>query len=83
VHLRDSRGTIVAQGDGPPLGGSWPTSVWPIGYLLSDEHTVNLPVGLPAGEYEVVVGLYDPQTEKRVRVETGGDEVRLGTIILR
>jgi hypothetical protein len=82
VHLRDRAGDNVSQGDAPPLGGAWPTSLWPTGYLLQDPHTVPLPAGLQAGRYEVVVGLYDRHTDQRVPLAAGGDELPLEEILL-
>lgn len=82
VHLRDRNGANQAFGDGPPLDGRWPTSLWPVGYLLTDPHDVPLPPGLPPGDYELVVGLYDPRTTQRVGLTTGGSEVRLETVSL-
>jgi hypothetical protein len=80
VHVRDGRGEIVAQSDGPPLAGTWPTSLWPTGHRLSETRTIALPSDLPPGEYEVVAGLYDPVTGRRVRLAGGGDGVPLLTI---
>jgi hypothetical protein len=80
VHVRDSRGEIVAQSDGPPLAGAWPTSLWPTGHRLSDARTIALPSDLPPGEYEVVAGLYDPVTGQRLRLTGGGDAVPLREI---
>jgi hypothetical protein len=82
VHLRDGAGSTVSQGDGPPLSGSWPTSLWPEGYPLRDSHLVPLPAKLPAGQYTLVVGLYDPRTGQRVPLAAGGDEFSLTTIPL-
>jgi hypothetical protein len=80
VHVRDSRGEIVAQSDGTPLGGAWPTNLWPTDYRLSDARTIALPSDLPQGEYEVVAGLYDPVTGERLRLTGGGDVVLLRKI---
>lgn len=82
VHLRDSGGNTVSQGDGPPLGGAWPTSLWPVDYLLEDSHAVAISEGLTAGRYTLVVGLYDPRTASRVPLAAGGNEVTLETIDL-
>ncbi|NIV28812.1 MAG: hypothetical protein GWN58_04645, partial [Anaerolineae bacterium] len=53
VHLVGAEGddVAIAQGDGPPLGGRWPTSLWLRGVTLDDMHTVPLPGDLPAGTY--------------------------------
>lgn len=82
VHLRDSAGVTVSQGDGPPLGGAWPTGLWPVDYLLEDLHLVPIPGDLPAGQYTLIVGLYDPLTRQRVPLTAGGDEVTVETITL-
>jgi len=82
VHMRDGAGNTISQGDAPPLGGAWPTSLWPTAYLLEDSHVVPISTDLPAGRYTLVVGLYDPRTERRVPLSTGGDEVTIDAIVL-
>jgi len=57
VHLLE-QGELVAQGDGPPAGGSLPTWCWLPGEVVADVHV--LEADLEAGEsYEIAVGLYD------------------------
>jgi hypothetical protein len=82
VHLRDAEGETVAQGDGPPLNGAWPTSQWPTGYPLHDVHAIPLPDAMQPGDYRVVVGLWEPATGLRVPLTTGGDELTLDTLSL-
>jgi 4-amino-4-deoxy-L-arabinose transferase-like glycosyltransferase len=65
VHLLDASGTIVAQDDGPPGKGSLPTLGWLPGEYLVDGHALSLPADLPAGQYRLAVGLYDPVTFRR------------------
>ncbi|MEJ2208852.1 MAG: hypothetical protein P8129_07430 [Anaerolineae bacterium] len=76
LHLL-SGDEIVGQGDGPPLDGRWPTLFWLPGLALDDVHRVSLPADLPAGRYDLLVGLYDPNTGVRLPASTGGDAVRL------
>jgi hypothetical protein len=66
VHLLDARGTLRAQHDSPPLGGSRPTSRWEPGEWLADHHSFLLPGDLLAGTYQLEIGLYDPAGGARV-----------------
>jgi hypothetical protein len=66
VHLTDSSGTIVAQDNGPPAGGEAPTLGWLPGEYVTDTHRLELPAGLPEGDYHLEVGLYDPATGVRL-----------------
>ena len=67
VHLLDSQGQLRAQTDSPPTSGKYPTSVWDPGEVIADLHTLSLAPDLPAGEYRIAVGLYDPETGQRVQ----------------
>ena len=84
VHLVGSgqKGEALAQGDGPPLAGRWPTSLWLPGVSLDDIHTVSLPPDLPPGTYGLLVGLYDPSTGDRLTLPDGTDALRLDGISL-
>ena len=68
VHLFDpATEGIVAQSDGMPLNGAYPTSWWLPGEVVSDRITLSL-VGVPVGNYRLAVGVYDPVTV--IRLET-------------
>jgi len=64
LHALDSDGEIVAQFDGPPLGGLYPTDAWLPGQLIADTH----PIALPESARTLAVGLYDPDTLARLPV---------------
>jgi hypothetical protein len=94
VHVRVSTGqatgqsgTIVAQMDRQPADGAYPTSLWDPGEVIRD--SIRVPAQAPAGSYEVVVGLYDLTTGRRLFVlndhgEPIGDHIRLDEeLILR
>ena len=68
VHLLDSSGQLRAQADSPAASGKYPTSVWDAGEVIADLHTLSIAPDLPAGEYRVAIGLYDPQTGQRLSV---------------
>lgn len=58
VHLIDpNSGEIVNQHDTMPQNDSYPTSQWLEGEYVADPALIDLTT-LPAGEYELVVGLY-------------------------
>ncbi|MCA9969591.1 MAG: hypothetical protein KC425_05210, partial [Anaerolineales bacterium] len=78
VHLRaPETGENVAQADGPPHGGWYPTSWWPVGEIVSDARAFPLPADLPPGEYQLVVGFYELETGARVGAEHVLGAVRL------
>jgi hypothetical protein len=66
VHLMDTHGRLVGQVDEPPLQSKWPTHNWRPGDRLADRHTLKLDLTLPAGDYTLVVGLYNPANLERM-----------------
>ncbi|MCB0004541.1 MAG: hypothetical protein KDH86_18515, partial [Anaerolineae bacterium] len=84
VHLFDAAGNKIAQGDGPPRDGYWPTSHWRPGEPVSSTHTLLLPPDLPAGQYTLGAGMYDPVTGQRLfAYDAAGNELRDWMIILQ
>ena len=75
VHLLGDDPEPLAQGDGPPLRGYYPTSMWAGGEAFSDPHPVSLPTGLPAGSYRLLVGMYNLGTMERLPRLDGGAAV--------
>lgn len=71
AHLVDEDGQIVAQGDGPPMDGGYPTSHWDNGEILTDVHKLEFQAGLPAGSYRLLVGLYALEDGARLPVTAG------------
>jgi hypothetical protein len=63
--LLNGGGQIVAQGDGPPVGGRYPTTYWLPGEIVEDAHRLTIPSG-GHGPYRIAVGLYDPATSARL-----------------
>src|SRR5262249_52326428 len=66
VHLQDARGRLVAQHDGEPDGGRYPTSLWAPGEGVADSHAVVLPPDLAPGRYTLLIGVYDRETGGRL-----------------
>jgi hypothetical protein len=71
VHLYDAdTGDLVAQHDQVPRAWTYPTNWWEAGEIVSDE--VSLPLeGVPAGDYRLSVGVYEPETGDRLRLAGG------------
>jgi hypothetical protein len=88
VHVSASRAAPpVAQHDSEPGGGLEPTSVWPAGVAIVDRQGVLLPPELPAGRYELLLGVYDPASGQRLPVKAAAalpdDRLLLATISIR
>jgi len=84
VHLLDGTGERVAQDDGlPGYLGTVPTSLWLPGVSVLDRHVVALPTDLPAGQYSLLIGWYDPDSGERLRLAWGDDSLRLAQITVR
>jgi len=89
VHLLDAGGHLVAQHDGPPVGGRYPLAAWIPGEPVPDSHTLSLDPALPAGMYTLQVGVYTWPTFERVPAwdavgnRVPDDAVRLGDIAIR
>jgi len=68
VHVLDAGGRIVAQQDSLPGQGALPTSSWVTGEYIADTRRIPLPAELPAGAYQIRIGLYDATTSVRLPV---------------
>ncbi|PWH17290.1 MAG: hypothetical protein DDG58_08105 [Ardenticatenia bacterium] len=75
VHLYDAAGRLVASHDGRPVHGYLPTSRWPANEIVPDRHDFPLPQNLPAGDYTLATGLYDPVSGARLAVSVDGRAV--------
>ncbi len=82
VHLLDDNGNVVAQGDAPPLGNSWPTSRWQAGDRIRDFHIIATEPDLPEGQYTLAIGLYDPISVINLPVQGQGADPATKRIIL-
>jgi hypothetical protein len=79
LHLIDAGGNTIAQNDAQPF---WltplPTGRWQPGQTVLDAH--HLPPPLPAGRYQLRLGLYDWRTLERLPLLSGADSVILGEV---
>ncbi len=84
-HILDDAGAIATQFDFIPLfDARRPTSSWddPDEILFGREFRLRLPADLPAGDYALVSGFYNPATGSRLVSSKGDDSVLLSRIRL-
>ena len=62
------KGAVLAQDDSFPAGGYYPTSLWRVGDMVSDEHTLALPEPYDPGKHKLIVGFYQLETLDRLQV---------------
>lgn len=79
VQLLDARNQVIAQHDGEPGGGAYPTDRWQIGKTVIDNHGIAIPFGVPPGRYRMIAVLYAADTGERVR-QSGQDALPLGEV---
>lgn len=85
VHLLPSPtlpGTApAAQDDQFPADGGLDTTTWEPGSAFVDVYRIDISA-LASGQYRLVLGLYDPQTNERQLERAGADSVDLLTLTL-
>lgn len=80
AHLVDAEGELQAQHDGWPVQGLWPPTCWQTGEAIVDPIQIPVPADLTLGDYELLVGLYDAKNYQRLKLEDGGNSIRVSTI---
>jgi hypothetical protein len=86
VQLRDAQNNILASADHQPYLGLLPTSTWPAGAVIQEVTWLELPVDLPAGQYHLYVGLYQPDTLERLALandSSGENALILGPVTVK
>lgn len=88
VHLVDMNGVLRAQQDSIPQRGTLPTNRWFEGEYITDEYALSLPSDVAAGEYRILVGMYEEESGARVplfdanNARIANDAVTLGDSIV-
>ncbi|MBN1937709.1 MAG: hypothetical protein JW934_23830, partial [Anaerolineae bacterium] len=59
---------VLAQIDAAPANNTRPTTGWIAGEVVADPYTLVLPADAPPGPYQLITGLYDPLTLRRLPV---------------
>jgi hypothetical protein len=91
VHLLDAQHQQVAGYDRAPAADRFPTSRWRSGDRIVSTSVLNLPAGLPAGQYQLWVGLYETASAGALRLPvtdagglpSGDGQVEIGSVTVR
>lgn len=83
VFLLDQTGKLVAQQDGPPLGGKDKMTNWQAGELRFDMPKIPLPKTLPPGTYTLALKVYFYADPKPLQATPGGEYFEVGAITIR
>jgi hypothetical protein len=83
VHLYDPASeTIVAQSDARPQKGTYPTSSWAPGQVVSEEIVLAL-TSVPPGDYRLGMGVYEVNSKDRASVlDAQGNVLPGGRLVL-
>lgn len=73
VHLVDANGHVLAQFDGQPLVGTYPTSRWIPGERIEDSYALRFPSPVPPGPYQIFLGLYNETSGARLPVPSDNE----------
>lgn len=79
THVITENGELVAQRDGIPGDGLLPLTGWEPGETVVDRYAITMPPNLPAGRYQVITGIFDPNSGLRLRASAGGDFAVIGS----
>ncbi len=75
IHIVDEEGNIVAQVDRQPANGLAPTRLWVVGDVVRDPYPIILPAELPAGTYQINVGMFLRATGARLPIAEVEDDI--------
>lgn len=81
VQVLNAEGFLVAQRDSEPNNNTALTSLWTVGETINDNHAILLPDDLTAGDYRLIVGMYDSQPpHERLVMPDGADYLEIATL---
>jgi hypothetical protein len=88
VHLLGADNAVLAQDDRLPCNFSLNKADWQPGNIVLEVYQLPLPAEMPHGEYRVVLGIYQPDSNLRLPVmeselDHTADTVVLGKILIK
>nr|MBC7246133.1 hypothetical protein [Chloroflexota bacterium] len=83
VHLMRTGAQIWGQNDHVPRNEQSPTSTWVAGQVVTDSFELRISPDAPEDNYQLIVGLYESATIRRLALPSGVDFAVLGQIDVR
>jgi len=74
AQAHDEEGGVLAQSDGIPAEGQYPTSWWRPGDFVEEIRELALD---PATQPKLIIGLYNPVSGERLKLTSGADFVEI------
>lgn len=79
VHLYGEDGNLLQAGDGPPMEGAFPLSLWAVGDIVRDPHFLGAVV---RPGYRIAVGWYSLNDGQRLSASYAGEPVRDNAVVI-
>ncbi len=73
THLVAPDGAMSGQKDSQPVGGTYPTSLWMAGEVITDVYEIPVRADAASGDHRLVVGMYDGETGARLPIAGSRD----------
>ncbi|KAB2862395.1 MAG: hypothetical protein F9K46_07110 [Anaerolineae bacterium] len=85
VFLLDSDGVLRTQHDSAPQNGQSPTNTWTPNQVVLDSHMLEIPKGLPRGDYSLAVKVYNSADGQILHILADGaiEYLIIGTVQVR
>jgi hypothetical protein len=82
IHVVDASGNLLVQKDGVPGNWAVPTDTWAAGEVIIDACAIPIPPETAPGNYQVRVGMYDPESGQRLPALEAGSRLADDIILL-
>ncbi|NLT73480.1 MAG: hypothetical protein GXX94_04705 [Chloroflexi bacterium] len=82
VQLLSVDDRVIAQHDGVPALGRWPTRAWLPGQMIADRVELAFADTSYKGQARLIVGFYESTSLVRVATGEGADHIELGGLVL-
>ena len=83
THLLALNGSTTGQQDSHPVYGTYPTSLWMTGEVVTDVYEISIRTDAAPGAHRLEVGMYVAETGDRLPTGTPDDAVVLQTVTLQ